>query len=356
MVVISTFPTCQCSFYGIEADNSTTMSEVREVYNPYNYGFAVEVSLKENGNYTVERWYTLGRIARELAYVMPDNRTIYSTDDGDNVGFFKFIADAPADFSSGTLYAAKVNETSDVGGGSFDIEWIELGSATQEELKAMKDNLTFDAIFDTAEGTENGTCPSGYTSINAGSGASAGFQCLKLKVCMSFKLLPHRCSICESTRSRRPPTWLLVCDSFTFGFLHFPFPSVSSNNVQPGMETAAAFFESRRYAAYLGATTEFSKWEGLVYSPKRNTIYTSMSEIRRGMEDNKKSGEDNNEYDLGGPNSIKLDYNPCGCVYTMEVDEDYNIVSMSALICGTYQDNALNFCELDGKFCLLLLE
>jgi hypothetical protein len=32
--------------------------------------------------------------------------------------------------------------------------------------------------------------------------------------------------------------------------------------LQPGMTKPAAFFETRRFAAYKGATTEFSKWEG----------------------------------------------------------------------------------------------
>ena len=48
------------------------------------------------------------------------------------------------------------------------------------------------------------------------------------------------------------------------------------------MEKAAAFLETRRYAAYKGATTEFSKWEGITYDPKRNMLYTSMSAVRRG--------------------------------------------------------------------------
>ena len=33
--------------------------------------------------------------------VMPDLRTVYATDDGTNVGFYKFVADKPEDLSSG---------------------------------------------------------------------------------------------------------------------------------------------------------------------------------------------------------------------------------------------------------------
>lgn len=34
--------------------------------------------------------------------IMPDNKTVYITDDGTNVGFFKFVSDVAGDFSSGT--------------------------------------------------------------------------------------------------------------------------------------------------------------------------------------------------------------------------------------------------------------
>lgn len=33
------------------------------------------------------------------------------------------------------MYAAKMEQTSDVNGGSFDISWIELGKGTQEALQ-----------------------------------------------------------------------------------------------------------------------------------------------------------------------------------------------------------------------------
>ncbi len=40
----------------------------------------------------------------------------------------------------------------------------------------------------------------------------------------------------------------------------------------------------RRYAAYLGATTEWNKWEGITYDASRNRIYTAMSVVAYGME------------------------------------------------------------------------
>ena len=49
-------------------------------------------------------------------YVMPDQKTVYSTDDGSNTGFWKFVADKAGDMSSGTLYGAKFTQISDVYG------------------------------------------------------------------------------------------------------------------------------------------------------------------------------------------------------------------------------------------------
>lgn len=81
--------------------NKTTIEEAREVFNPYLYGYAIEVEVGEGGNYTATKWFTTGRTSKELVYVMPDETTAYITDDGDQVGFFKFVMDKPGDLSSG---------------------------------------------------------------------------------------------------------------------------------------------------------------------------------------------------------------------------------------------------------------
>lgn len=50
------------------------------------------------------------------------------------------------------------------------------------------------------------------------------------------------------------------------------------HKMQEGAEVLAAFFETRRYGGYMGATTEFSKWEGITYSKSRKQMFTAMSE------------------------------------------------------------------------------
>ena len=48
--------------------------------------------------------------------------------------------------------------------------------------------------------------------------------------------------------------------------------------LKPGKEKAAAFLETRRYAAMLGATTEFNKMEGVALNEKDNKVYIAISD------------------------------------------------------------------------------
>lgn len=45
--------------------------------------------------------YAMGRKSNEMGVVMPDQRTVYMSDDGTNTAQYKFIADEKADLSSG---------------------------------------------------------------------------------------------------------------------------------------------------------------------------------------------------------------------------------------------------------------
>jgi uncharacterized protein len=74
------------------------------------YGFVYEARVQYDGSVNAVKLFTLGRVASEMGYAMPDGRTVYNTDDGTNVGLFKFVADTQYDFSAGTLYAAKMTQ------------------------------------------------------------------------------------------------------------------------------------------------------------------------------------------------------------------------------------------------------
>ncbi|MGP2656471.1 choice-of-anchor I family protein [Malaciobacter sp. WC5094] len=284
---------------------------------PYYYGWTPEVKITDEGEADYTKHYAMGRMSHELAYVMPDNKTVYLSDDGTNVGLFMFVADKAKDLSAGTLYAAKWNQTSQagVGAGEADITWVNLGHATNSEIRAYLDKdsniatndaIKFSDIFDVVAGDKDaGTCPTDYKAVNT----SAGFECLNLK---------------------------------------------------DGMQKAASRLESRRYAAYMGATTEFRKEEGITFDKNSGKLYVAMSSVERGMEDNSSN-------DLGGNNDIKVEKNKCGAIYSLDVntetakdttdntiDSEYVVKNMNAILTGTqttYDSGSIyanNTCDVNG--------
>ena len=231
--------------------------------NPYDYGWTPEVKvLNEKGDVKVIKHYSMGRFAHELAYVMPDEKTVFLSDDGTNVAIFMFIADKAQDLSAGTLYAAKWIQTSSEGAGKADLKWVNLGHSSNASIKkALDSKVKFGDIFDKIEINKDGSCSdSSFASVNTTMGA----ECLRVK---------------------------------------------------DGMQEVASRLEARRYAAIQGATTEFRKMEGITYNPNENSVYIAMSEVAKGMEDNAKKGK----YDIGGNNDIKLAQNKCGTVYKLDL-------------------------------------
>jgi secreted PhoX family phosphatase len=103
--------------------------------NPYDYGYIVEIKTPTKDP-TPQKRYAMGRFSHENSVVMPDNKTVYMSDDGTGTVFFKFVADEPGDLSSGTLYAAKAHQaaTDIPAEASFKIEWIELAHASDAEV------------------------------------------------------------------------------------------------------------------------------------------------------------------------------------------------------------------------------
>ncbi len=262
--------------------------------NPYYYGWTPEVQIDENGAPVYMKHYSMGRFSHELSYVMPDDKTVYATDDGTNVGLFAYVADTAKELSAGTLYAAKLEQTDATGAGSFDVSWIDLGHATDAEIRALvAAKPVFSDMFETVDPAEDGTCAEGFTSINA----TPGLECVKLL---------------------------------------------------EGMELAASRLETRRYAALMGATTELRKEEGITYDEVNKKLYLAMSAVEHGMEDHAKSGEANDKYDIGGSNDINVGHNYCGAVYQLNVDDSLLATDMMSIVEGQPIDE-----DADGNKCHL---
>ena len=106
--------------------------------NPYDYGYIIEIENASSAQPILNRHLAMGRFSHENAEVMPDEKTVYLTDDGHDTVLYKFIADAAGDLSAGTLYAAHVDQDDgrDAATTGFDVDWIELGSSSSAEVQA----------------------------------------------------------------------------------------------------------------------------------------------------------------------------------------------------------------------------
>ncbi len=284
---------------------------IKARFNPYRYGYPFEVKVKGWLDVTVTRHHAMGRFSHELAYVMPDRRTVYMTDDGDNAGFFMFLADRAGDLSNGKLYAARWEQTSPAGGpeATANIAWVDLGHARSADIaRAIEGGLTFDRLFETAGMADDGQCPTGFGAVNfVGDIARRSGECLKVK---------------------------------------------------PGQEVVASRLETRRYAALKGATTEFTKAEGLTFDPKRNRLLISLTSLDRGMGDNTEKGKPSDRFERGGPNHIRVAYNPCGAVFASALEKDagigsdYVVKNIAPLIAGkpdaSVGEGKFNQCAVDG--------
>lgn len=196
------------------------------VAKPYNYGHLPEVIVNKDGSGSIVKHFCMGRISHELVHVMPDNRTVIMGDDYTNGGFFMFIADIAKDLSAGKLYVAQyVSELTESSTGQ--IKWIELGHATSQEIENMVNvnNIQPSDIMESLTTNPNDTS---YTEI----------------VLAKKKL------------------WV---------------------KVKPGMEKAAAFLETHRYAALKGGSMAFTKMEGTTINIKDKVAYSALANIQDSM-------------------------------------------------------------------------
>lgn len=209
--------------------------------NPYHYGHLPEVTVNPDGTGTIKKHYCLGRISHELIQVMPDNRTAIMGDDATNGGFFMFVADTEKDLSAGSLYVAKFGTgfSLDPAAAGAALTWIKLGSATSAEVKTLADTLKPTDIMDVAT-----TDP-----------ADASYT----KIWISGKT-----------------QWV---------------------RVKAGMDKAAAFLETHRYAALKGGSMAFTKMEGTTVNVKDKVAYSALQNMQNSMV--KGNAAYNPDYNIG---------------------------------------------------------
>lgn len=195
--------------------------------NPYNYGHLPEVTVNVDGTASIKKHYCMGRISHELVQVMGDNRTVLMGDDATNSGYFVFVADKEKDLSAGTLYVAKVGAgfSLDPTAAAAPLTWIKLGSATSAEIRALATSLKATDIMEVKSANPSDTS---YTKV----AANGRIEWIKLK---------------------------------------------------PGMEKAAAFLETHRYAALVGASMGFTKMEGTTVNLADKIAYSALANCNASM-------------------------------------------------------------------------
>jgi hypothetical protein len=158
---------------------------------------------------------------------MPDNRTVIMGDDATNSGYFAFVADNEKDLSAGTLYVAKVGTgfSLDPAATAAPLTWIKLGSATSAEIRSLAASLKPADIMDVKT---TDPADATYTKVTANGRVE----------------------------------WI---------------------KVKAGMEKAAAFLETHRYAALVGASMGFTKMEGTTVNIKDKIAYSALQNCQSSM-------------------------------------------------------------------------
>jgi uncharacterized protein len=197
------------------------------VANPYHYGHQPEVTVHPDGTGTIVKHYCMGRLSHELIQVMPDKRTALMGNDATNSGLFMFVADKEAKLSSGTLYVAKLGSgfsinPADAGAA---ISWIKLGHASSDEIEKLANTVK----------------PEDIMTVHTADPKDASFT----KVFYNGKA-----------------NWI---------------------KLKPGMEKAAAFLETQRYAYLVGASMGFSKMEGTTVNARGKIAYSALQNIQDSM-------------------------------------------------------------------------
>ena len=197
------------------------------VAKPYHYGHMPEITVQPDGTGKVVKHYCMGRISHELVEVMPDNQTVLMGDDYTNGGLFMFVADRPKDLSSGHLYVARYAPglSLDVNAAGAGMQWIKMGHATSAEIEALADRLVTSDIMD----------------VRVVDPVDATFT---------------------KVFSDGVANWVKLV---------------------PGMEQAAAFLETHRYADLLGASMAFTKMEGTTVNAKDKIAYSALANIQASM-------------------------------------------------------------------------
>jgi len=270
--------------YNYHSDQESLADYLGYYPNPYDYGYIMEIENSTTTQPDFIKHFAMGRFSHENAQVMPDERTVYLSDDGYDTVLFKFIADTAGDLSSGTLYAAKVtqDDSSDSATTGFDVEWIEMASSSNSDIQLWIDEYD------------------GITTEDYIAGQNSYISDEDIRDWAEERLN-------EDLNS--------------------------DGTIGSAADDRVAFLESRKAAAAIGASDEWNKMEGVAFNPNApDYAYLAMSDVSYDMSD--------------GQGDIDVTQNRCGIVYSMTLDDEWDVNRIDPLVSGgPYTSSATYECD-----------
>ena len=285
-----------------------------EPVNPYDYGYIVEITNAVSPTPVPVKHFTIGRYEHENSVVMPDRRTVYSSQDDTGGVLFKFVADTAEDLSSGTLYGAKLTQDAGVNDPAvtgFDVDWVEL---------ATSDNSTIEAWVDEFDGISTEDYVDGETSYMTVADVEA---------------------------------WAAWVVSGRPANTTYPTVENGGGKVTAGqpMDDRAAFLESRQAAKQLGATAEWRKLEGISIHAGRVQEAIEGIDLIPGEEVENAymymgiADIDNTMIDGEGDIQLSGRVKDCGGVFRALIDSDYSLSRIEPVVMGATYRSSLDGAE-----------
>ena len=298
----------QAYYLGAEAvdqdgeENTTTPIEF-PYPNPYRYGYIVDFREPEADTPEPIKYYVGGRAAWECPDVQADEKTMYLSSDGDNKGFYKFVADEaipnyddPMDVE-GTLYAVNVTNADAAKKRSpaevdLELEWIELGHASNAEVESWI------AEYDEIDQTDY----LAHADTDWEDDLEAAIEEADKEVLENGNA--------DYISDEEIVEWATQ------------YEENGPDGVDEDLRRVP-FLELRAAAKEVGATVEFRKSEGIDSKDGAGPgdyIYVGISEVNDGMTDEE--------------GDLRFDRVDGGLVYRAEIEADYDISTLEPVIAG----------------------
>ncbi|MFC4358601.1 alkaline phosphatase PhoX [Halobium salinum] len=288
-----------------DVDLETSLQPIEGPYpNPYRYGYIVDFREPDSETPEPVKYHVMGRAAWECPDVQADEKTVYLSCDGDNKGFYKFVADEPIPSYEdpmdveGSLYVAKVTNQQAAADlppyeAELELDWWELGHARNGDVAA------FISQFDDVDQV----C---YLETHADTDWQEDLQTALEEADKEVVENGNRNYIPDEDIVEWARQW--------------------EENGPKGVDADLQylpFVETRACAKEVGATVEFRKSEGIDSVDDAGPgeyVYLGMSEINTGLSDDE--------------GDVQVDRVDGGLVYRAEIEEDYNLSTLEPVIVG----------------------